>query len=170
MDSIWREIEELRAAPTAQLCARYRELFQEEPRSKHRQHLFRRLAWRLQANAYGVLSDQARQRALEIANHADLRILPPRGLLEANSKPVGRAAGPRWRFDPRIPPPGTLLKREYQGHTILVTVLGAGFEYESRRFGSLSAIASEATGTRWNGLAFFGLTPGRRRSRRGRHV
>ena len=33
-----------------------------------------------------------------------------------------------------------------------------GFRYENRFFSSLSAIATEVTGTRWNGLAFFGLT------------
>ena len=38
-----------------------------------------------------------------------------------------------------------------------VKVLVDGFEYEGRRYGSLSALASEVTGTRWNGLAFFGL-------------
>ena len=49
MESVWTEIEQLREAPMAQLRARYREVFQEEPRSQHREHLFRRLAWRLQA-------------------------------------------------------------------------------------------------------------------------
>jgi hypothetical protein len=37
-------------------------------------------------------------------------------------------------------------------------VLHGGFEYQGRRYRSLSAIAREATGTRWNGLLFFGLT------------
>ena len=32
-----------------------------------------------------------------------------------------------------------------------------GFEFESRHYRSLSAIAREVTGTRWNGLLFFGL-------------
>jgi hypothetical protein len=38
-----------------------------------------------------------------------------------------------------------------------VKVLEQGFEYDSRRYRSLSAIAREITGTRWNGLLFFGL-------------
>jgi hypothetical protein len=33
-----------------------------------------------------------------------------------------------------------------------------GFRYENRHYSSLSAIAVAITGTRWNGLAFFGLT------------
>ena len=43
-----REIEELRGARIAQIRARYREVFEEEPRSKHREQLLRRLVWRLQ--------------------------------------------------------------------------------------------------------------------------
>ena len=42
-----REIEELRGACIAQIRARYREVFEEEPRSKHREQLLRRLVWRL---------------------------------------------------------------------------------------------------------------------------
>jgi hypothetical protein len=37
-------------------------------------------------------------------------------------------------------------------------VLDDGFEYDGRQYRSLSAIAIEITGTRWNGFLFFGLT------------
>ena len=40
----------------------------------------------------------------------------------------------------------------------LVEVLAKGFAGENRHYSSLSAIAVAITGTRWNGLAFFGLT------------
>jgi hypothetical protein len=33
-----------------------------------------------------------------------------------------------------------------------------GFRFENRHYSSLSAVAVAVTGTRWNGLAFFGLT------------
>lgn len=36
-------------------------------------------------------------------------------------------------------------------------VLDKGFEYDGRQFSSLSAIAQEITGTKWNGFLFFGL-------------
>ena len=72
MDTVWNEIEQLRQAPIAQIRARYRELFQEEPRSKHREHLLRRLAWRLQAVSHGGLTEAALRRADEIANAADI--------------------------------------------------------------------------------------------------
>ena len=167
MDStLRREIEELERASVAQIRARYRKVFQEEPRSKHRGHLFRRLAWRLQALREGGLSEAGRKRALEIVNEADLRIVPPRGFLEAAA---GGAAsgGNRSRFDRRIPRPGSVLKRDYDGRIITVRVLVDGFEHQGRRYGSLSAIASEVTGTRWNGLAFFGLTAVRRKTKGG---
>ncbi|MEO8050303.1 MAG: DUF2924 domain-containing protein [Acidobacteriota bacterium] len=54
----------------AGLREKYRELFQEEARSRHREHLFRKLVWRLQALAEGGLSERARTRAQEIANDA----------------------------------------------------------------------------------------------------
>jgi hypothetical protein len=161
MDSVWTEIEQLRAAPLAQIRARYRELFQEEPRSKHREHLVRRLAWRLQAISQGGLSEAALRRAAEIANEADLRVLAPPEFRN------GRAPA---RWDRRIPRPGTLLKRDYRGETIAVTVLADGFEYQGRHYRSLSAIATQVTGTRWNGLAFFGLTRTRRRATGSGHV
>jgi hypothetical protein len=56
-----------------------------------------------------------------------------------------------------LPGQGTLLTRRLGDRQIVVKVLSDGFEYESRRYRSLSAIAREVTGTRWNGLLFFGL-------------
>ena len=52
---------------------------------------------------------------------------------------------------------GTRLLREYQGVECAVTVLANGFEWQGRPYKSLSAIARAITGTRWNGLTFFGL-------------
>ncbi|MBF0192889.1 MAG: DUF2924 domain-containing protein, partial [Magnetococcales bacterium] len=37
------------------------------------------------------------------------------------------------------------------------TVLEDGFEYQGRKFGSLSAVANFISGTKWNGLTFWGL-------------
>ena len=34
----------------------------------------------------------------------------------------------------------------------------ADFEYRGKRYGSLSRIAKEITGTHWNGWRFFNLT------------
>lgn len=73
-----KEIEALSRMTVGQLRQKYLEVFGEESRSNHKQFLFRRIAWRIQALAEGVLSERARRRALEIANDADLRIRAPR--------------------------------------------------------------------------------------------
>ena len=52
---------------------------------------------------------------------------------------------------------GTRLIREWKGVEHCVTVLDDGYEYQGRPFKSLSAVARTITGTRWNGLLFFGL-------------
>ena len=69
-----REIEALSRMTVGQLREKYMEVFGEESRSNHKQFLFRRIAWRIQASAEGGLSERARRRALEIANDADVRI------------------------------------------------------------------------------------------------
>ena len=40
-------------------------------------------------------------------------------------------------------------------------VLSEGFQHQGKVYGSLSQLAREITGTRWNGPAFFGLRKGR---------
>ena len=62
--------------------------------------------------------------------------------------------------DPRLLLTGTLLAREFRGRDVVVKVLDEGFEFENRRYQSLSAIAQEVTGSNWNGSLFFGLTGG----------
>jgi hypothetical protein len=58
--------------------------------------------------------------------------------------------------DPRLPPLGEEIAREYKGRNIVVKVREAGFEYEGKLYKSLSAVAREVTGTKWNGFLFFG--------------
>ena len=166
--SIYPEIEDLRQMKVGALRARYRDLFGEETRSSNKQFLFRRIAWRLQARVEGDLGERVRQRALEIANDADLRIRAPDGFfvgLPACDSTGARDCAGAGR-DRRLPCVGTLITRQFEDRRIVVKVLEKGFEYQSQRYRSLSAIAREVTGTRWNGLLFFGLIPrGRGRQR-----
>src|SRR5438445_2860046 len=151
-------IEQLRGSTVAALKIKYRELFGEESKSSNKQFLFRRIAWRMQANAEGGLSERARRRAAEIADEADLRTRAPKGFLTESPSSGERSVDCSQRQrDWRLPTPGTLLTRRLADRQIVVKVLDGGFEYESRRYRSLSAIAREVTGTRWNGLLFFGL-------------
>ncbi len=89
-----------------------------------------------------------------------MRTVAPRDFFTVGGEHVRTMPGDRnrWERDSRLPLPGTLLSRKWKGRTILVEVLAKGFRYENRHYLSLSAIAVAVTGTRWNGLAFFGLT------------
>ena len=149
------EIEGLRKLKTKQLQERYRELFGEASPSCNSQHLFRRIAWRLQARANGGLSETATQRATHLAADVDLRLRAPRQFWEDLLRGGGPQEFVSGQRDARLPVPGSVLTRRYQGRSVAVTVLEKGFEYEGRRYGSLSAIAYTATGTRWNGFLFF---------------
>jgi hypothetical protein len=157
---IREQIEALKKMTVRELRGRYQEVFGEESRSNHKQFLFRRIAWRIQALAEGGLSERARRRALEIANDADLRIRAPKsfdaGVLR--NRIVHRKIPVE--MDPRRPLPGTMLVREYKGQSIIVKVHVDGFEYDGRPYRSLSAIAKAVTGTKWNGHLFFHLPTG----------
>jgi hypothetical protein len=158
--SVGVAIEELRGLTVAALKGKYRELIGEESKSSNKQFLFRRIAWQLQAKAEGDLSERARRRAAAIAEDRDLRTRAPQTFAsrapEAAADSIAGFSGPQ--RDYRLPKPGTLLMRRFGGGEILVKVLDEGFEYQGRHYRSLSSIAREATGTRWNGLLFFGLT------------
>jgi hypothetical protein len=67
--------------------------------------------------------------------------------------------------DPRNPVAGTRLVRDWDGMAHTVTVLKDGFDWQGRKFKSLSAVAREITGTRWNGYRFFGLREIKREER-----
>ena len=156
-----KEIDELSTMPVGQLRQKYLEVFGEESRSNHKQFLFRRIAWRIQAIAEGGLSERARRRALEIANDADLRIRAPKAKFGSDATLDPKLSVSRKvtnTLDPRLPPPGTYLEREYKGRQIIVKILVNGFEFDGEIYRSLSAIAREVTGTKWNGFLFFSLT------------
>jgi hypothetical protein len=53
---------------------------------------------------------------------------------------------------------GTTLVRQWRGHTHTVLVREGGFEYEGRRYRSLTVIAEQITGAHWSGPRFFGVT------------
>src|SRR5216684_4290450 len=153
-DALLLRIEECRKLPLQALRTKYQRLFGESPRSGHKDYLFRRIAWRMQANRYGELSNQARQRALAIADDRDLRLHADSAL---NTGELGPRARNHRSTDLRLPLPGTVLTRSFKGKTVKVCVLSDGFRYQDRRFRSLSAVAEHITGTRWNGYVFFSL-------------
>jgi Protein of unknown function (DUF2924) len=53
---------------------------------------------------------------------------------------------------------GATLVRQWRGHTHTVLVREDGFEYEGRRYRSLTVIAEQITGAHWSGPRFFGVS------------
>ena len=135
------ELDRLPTTPIAQLRLRYGVLFRADPPKAFGPDLLRRsIAHRIQEKAYGGLPRET-QRLLDQLVKA------------AIAKPNGRLELPR-----RIKP-GSELVRTWKKKSYRVMVMADGFAYGGKTFASLSEIASEITGTNWNGPRFFGLRP-----------
>jgi len=168
-------LEDLAGMSLDDLKRLYQRLFSIAPRIDHRRFLVRRVAWQLQAERYGGLSETALARLAElteqlnplaamIAKGKQRRAAAKSDKLRAptrqNSPAHGKRIPPRGRRlgrDARLPMPGSVLRRVYQGREILVRVLDGGFEFDGKTYRSLSAIAKQITGAHWNGMLFFGL-------------
>ena len=138
----------------------HRDLFGSDRPMPNAEHLRRKIVWHVQAQAEGGLPEAARQRALAIAGNSKLRVRDAwNGRRGQTALPAQHAVttGISPTHDSRLPMPGSLLVKDFKGQTIVVKVLDDGFEYDGRRFASLSAVAKEITGTKWNGFLFFGL-------------
>jgi len=76
--NVVKELAALEAMRVSELRAKYGQVFGEETKVGNKAWLVKRIIWRLQALAEGDLSERARRRAAELAQDADLRLLPPR--------------------------------------------------------------------------------------------
>ena len=76
--NIAREVAGLKRMTVKELRGRYLDVFGETTRSGNKDWLWKRIAWRMQANAEGDLTERARRRAAELAREADLRLGVPR--------------------------------------------------------------------------------------------
>jgi hypothetical protein len=110
------------------------------PKFFRREHLIRAIAHRMQIVAYGDLKPSTKRLLHSIVD----------SVRAGNEEGIG--------FGPRIKP-GTKLIRTWQDKTYIVLALDKGFEWQGTRYRSLSEIARAITGTRWNGLVFFGIKP-----------
>ena len=148
---ILKQIAELPTLPQDRLKDLWREYFGSEPPAYRKGFLVRGLAHRIQELTYGGLSPahQARLAAM-IADEET----PRNG--RRRSKPAPN--GERLLL-------GTRLVREWKGVAHEVTVIEGGFEYQGRRYRSLSAVARAITGTRWNGWLFFAVPNPNKRGR-----
>jgi Protein of unknown function (DUF2924) len=140
-DSVAARVAALPKTPTPELKQMWRELFDREPPGFSRSYLISRLSYRLQELHFGGLKPATRAKLDALADALD-----------------PKAARKRVVNGPVV---GTRLVREFQGREYTVAVLADGFEWEGRRYKSLSAIARAITNVRWNGPLFFGLRSGK---------
>jgi len=159
--NVGRQIAELKRMTVTQLRQKHIEAFGEPTRSGHKDYLVKRIAWRLQAQESGDLSQRARKRAEQLANDADLRTTAPKHPTDDTAPGITTKAAtlPPSSHDPRLPLPGSFITRVYKGREIVVKVRPKGFEYEGEIYRSLSAVAKAVTGKHWNGYHFFKLQP-----------
>ena len=122
-------VRSLEAAGLTTLRSEWRRRYGAPPKLRSVELLRRMLAWRIQADAFGGF-DAATRRAL------------------AGSSPVQARPSAA---------PGTRLAREWNGRRYEVLVTDEGALFEGVHYSSLSAVARQITGTRWNGQRFFGL-------------
>jgi Protein of unknown function (DUF2924) len=141
IDTVLAKVAALKIARTIDLKQQWRELFATEPPPYNRRFLESRLAYRIQELAYGGLKPETIARLKAIAEELDGGDPDRRRRRTAQNRPIA----------------GTRLIREWRGVEHCVTVRDEDFEYQGRPYKSLSAVARAITGTRWNGLIFFGL-------------
>ena len=130
----------LKAMSVNELKTEWQAMFDAPAPNNSRTFLESRLAYRIQELTYGGPDKQTRRLLDLLADEVE-------GTLTRKAQIA----------DPRNPVVGTKLIREWDGVAHTVTVLKDGFEWDGRRYKSLSAVARAITGTRWNGYRFFGL-------------
>ena len=122
------EVRALARLDLNQLRAEWSQRFGEPPSLRSADLLRRNLAWRIQAGVFGGL-DEETEAAI---GHNQLQ------------------RGPSLT-------PGMRLAREWRGVVHEVELIEAGVLYRGQQFDSLSKVARQITGVRWNGPRFFGL-------------
>lgn len=134
------QLDKLAAMPQAQLRAEWRRWHKGQPMpvGLGRDLATRAIAWAMQEKVHGGLTPAATRQVQKLLNE-----LEKTGAIEiAKGHPLK---------------PGTKLTREWHGRIYHVLVLEEGFEFQDRRYRSLTPIAREITGVQWSGPRFFGL-------------
>ena len=138
MTTLEQQLAELPGMSPAQLRAKWRDCWRKPAPDIGPDLLRRGIAWKLQSRVHGDLPTRVRrqlERAAERLRRGEEFISSTRLSLK----------------------PGTRLVRPWGGRVHQVLVLDDGYEYDARRFNSLTQVAAAITGTHWSGPTFFGL-------------
>jgi hypothetical protein len=136
--SLEQKLAELPGMSPAQLRAKWRDCWRKPAPDIGPDLLRRGISWKLQSRVHGALPSYIKR---EIERAAD-RLRRGEELIGSTRSSLK---------------PGTRLIRQWQGRVHRVLVLDDGYEYEARRFSSLTQVATAITGTHWSGPNFFGL-------------
>ncbi|MHB8285777.1 MAG: DUF2924 domain-containing protein [Caulobacteraceae bacterium] len=126
------QVRGLAALDLAALRIIWRERFGSPPKLRSHDHLRRLLAWRMQAEMLGGMDQDLRRALMSRSAQASL---------------------PKLAI-------GTRVSRDWRGVRFEVEIGEEGVLFEGRIYRSLSQVAREITGVRWNGPRFFGLRQG----------
>ena len=137
--SVIKQVMALESMKTSELESIWGKFFDHKPEIASRQHMMAKLAYRIQELAYGSLDSETEGKIKAFARKIQ--------------HPLDRK-GKAKKFSPKI---GTKITKNYHGKLHEVLVVKDGFAYNDEIFKSLSAIANKITGTKWNGLKFFGV-------------
>jgi len=156
MAEIDLELEVLKQLSTERIQEKYRVLFGvTELSCENRTYLLKRIAYKLQEQVHGGLSKKAKSKletliqAYDPVNNKTLRPQVISAGQVVNALPFMR--------DKRLPIPGTFIRKKYKGKEHIIHVLEKGFEYNGKKFRTLTAVAQEITGAHWSGYEFFNL-------------
>jgi len=153
-----KEVALLQRMTVGQLREKYEEVWEEPTNTRNKQWLVKRIAWKMQANIEGDISQRARRRAADLARGTDIRTTAPK-VMKPAAKPAGNTVTGFVQpgEDNRLPPPSSELERVYKGEKYVVLVLENGFEYDGAIYKTLSAVAKKISGQHCNGYHFFNL-------------
>ena len=138
-----------------ELKKKYSELFKgKSAPSNNKTYLWKKIAYKLQELEYGGLPTETQGKIQELIQKYDPvnnKAMRPEDASQDQPKK------PNLRRDKRLPIPGTVITKIYKGIELQVKILESGFEYSSKVYKTLTAIAKEVTGAHWNGYLFFNL-------------
>lgn len=132
------QLDDLATMKPPELRARWREIYRAVAPDIGPDLLRRGIAYRLQERGQGGLTRSTRREIDRMIKH------------------WGKSNGELGAGTPSLKS-GTRLVRSWRGKTHQILVLDDGFEFDGRRYASLTQIAGDITGAHWSGPRFFGL-------------
>lgn len=129
-----KQIMRLKTLSLTELSDLWFSLYTHKPISDSKMYMIPQLAYRIQELAYGGENEDTKRKIQQVAHDI--------------------SRGKKKSYRPLL---GTKIVKEYKDKLHEIFVVNEGFSYNGRVYNSLSAIAQQITGTKWNGLVFFGV-------------